>query len=135
MKHLLVISVGLAGAIAPITPAFAQVGVAVPATHVQQQSGQAQSQLLITDPVSLAQPGEATKSKDSPTSTDRLNQVANSIQVNPSKVNTGASPLSSIPIPRDLFRTPAKLLPDSHPLEVFQTHKPDPSLGINLNGI
>lgn len=128
MKRLLIISVGLLGAIAPVAPVAAQIDVASFST------GQNQSQLLMTDPLTPAQSKNRATNVNS-TNVDRLNQVAKSIHAKSDAVSSEESALPNLPIPKDLFRTPSKLLPDSHPLEVFQTYKPDPSLGINFNGL
>ena len=119
------ILVGLAGAIAPLAPAFAQ----TPGS----QSGitQGQSELLITEPVAITQ--SVTKQKNASLDAQKLGNVANSIQAQPGKKNADDSVISDNLIPKDLFRVPSKPLSDSHPLEVFQPPAPNRSFGINLN--
>uniref|UniRef100_A0A832H3U3 Porin n=1 Tax=Oscillatoriales cyanobacterium SpSt-402 TaxID=2282168 RepID=A0A832H3U3_9CYAN len=125
MKSGLNVLLVLATAIAPISPAIAQVEEAPLSTTVHKQTDS-----LLAEPLEIGQsPASSHRSALNP---ERLTNVAGSIQAKPGN-NLEPAGIPSDLIPKDLIRTSSKPLSDSHPLEVFQGSAPNPSVGINLN--
>lgn len=126
MKHGLLFLLLLGATIASVSPAIAQVEETPlsPTIHKQTDS-------LLTEPLEVGQSTSA-KNRSSSPNLDRLAQVANTFQARPASEPERSSTPTNL-IPKDLIRTSSKLLSDSHPLEVFQSSTPNPSVGINLN--
>ncbi|MDX2243260.1 MAG: hypothetical protein NW224_21480 [Leptolyngbyaceae cyanobacterium bins.302] len=127
MKCASFVVLGLVSAIVPVTPALSQSPEMLSSAEPQNQS-----ELLTTYPLTV----ERSKSVDQPSTVfdaNKLSRIADSIQANPVTGESGSSPRSSSPIPKDLFHVPSKVLSDTHPLEMFQPPAPNQSFGINLN--
>lgn len=130
MKSAFTLLLGGIGAIAVLAPVWAQSTDASRPVVPQATLPQGQSVLLNTQPLEIG-PGQ-TRHAISGLDTTTLNTVANSIQAHPSS-SASEGEISPSLIPKDLFRTPSKLLSDTHPLETFQPPAPNQSFGINLN--
>ncbi|MDX2230016.1 MAG: hypothetical protein NW220_10280 [Leptolyngbyaceae cyanobacterium bins.349] len=124
MKDVFAGLLTVCGFFSALPPAFGQVPEMLPG------SGPTPSGTLIIEPLERSRspqvgPDHATLNAN------QLSAVANSIRANPN-----LEPTNSLGggIPKDLFRTPSQLLPDSHPLEVFQPPAPNRSFGVNLSG-
>lgn len=114
---------GCAGMLVGLAPSFAQVGQ-VPIAP------QSQSDLLTTQPLAIERSATTDRSSFDQ---GRLSNVADSIQANPTKPQPQRQVIPDSLIPRDLIRTPVRILNDNHPLEDFLPPAPNQSFGINLN--
>jgi hypothetical protein len=114
---------GCGGMLACLTPSFAQVEQSLPIAP------QSQSELLTTQPLAIER---STTTNRSSFDQERLSNVADSIQANPTKPQLQRHIPDNL-LPRDLIRTPGRILNNNHPLEDFLPPAPNQSFGINLN--
>ncbi|MBF2028259.1 MAG: hypothetical protein IGS48_16085 [Oscillatoriales cyanobacterium C42_A2020_001] len=126
MKYGLNVLLVLVATIAAVSPAIAQVEEAPLSSTVHKQTDS-----LLTEPLEVGQSQVATN-RSSSLNLDRLTKVAKTIQAKPASESEGSAIPSNL-VPKDLIRTSSKPLSDSHPLDVFQSSTPNPSVGINLN--
>lgn len=131
MKGLVGIVLGMSSAIALQGMGLAQVGFDTPVSREGMRPvGETRSELLMTDPISVNTPAQATN--PAPTfriyDTARLRQVTQSLRANP---GSGGKILDVIP--PDLIHTPSFPAMDNRAIDFFQVPPPNPGVGINLN--
>jgi hypothetical protein len=131
MKRLTGIVLGMTGAIALQTAGLAQDRAILSAERAGLPPVvETRSELLITEPVSVNGPNQATKALAPFNIYDatRLKEVTESLRAKPGSNGQGFDFL-----PPDLIHTPSFSSTDNSAIDFFQVPRPDPSVGINFN--